>query len=104
MCRTTTCHPRLQNVSNTGVASRCLPRPGEHWPMARNRCAIKHLSPKSRTISKLAKHIRMGSNPAPATKDTCRERSSDSDDLFVLYGRSQHGRQIPAQLDMERLA
>src|SRR5205814_735627 len=24
-----------------------------------------------------------GSNPAPATKDTCRERSSDSGDLFV---------------------
>ncbi len=25
-----------------------------------------------------------GSNPAPATKDTCRERSSDSDDFFVF--------------------
>ena len=41
---------------------------------------------------------------APATKDTSRERSSDSGDLFVCTVAPEHGRQIPSQLDLKRLA
>jgi hypothetical protein len=45
-----------------------------------------------------------GSNPAPATNDTCKERSSESRRPLRLYGRAEHGGQIPSQFDLKRLS